>query len=215
LGRLLALLHLEGVAAAARGGDVRVVDREPGLEAVDPVDLGAREVRGRERVDDDRDPVRLDLAVALLGAAVEAERVLEAGAAAALDGETQDLGLARGLLGLELLDLGRRALGEGHDPGVLLGGRHGFIVAASSAVAAALLVTPVAGMVERKRAPLVALCGLVSSRRLGGRRADRVRHRLDPRPVGALYLLRGAGAGHPVLDDRDVVRVRDPAQASY
>src|SRR5215208_8070621 len=36
--RRLALLDLEGVAAAARTGDVRVVDREAGLEAVEEVD---------------------------------------------------------------------------------------------------------------------------------------------------------------------------------
>src|SRR5919204_5222598 len=95
----LALLHLEGVAAAARGGDVRVVDREAALKAVDPVDLGAGQVRGAERVDDDRDAFADELVVALLRAAIEAERVLEAGAAAALNGDAEDRGLARGLLG--------------------------------------------------------------------------------------------------------------------
>ena len=55
--RVFALFHLEGVAAAARAGDVRVVDREPGLQALDPVDLGAGQVGRAERVDDDRDAV--------------------------------------------------------------------------------------------------------------------------------------------------------------
>ena len=43
------------------------------------------EVRRAERVDDDADAVHLDLVVAVLRAAVEAERVLEARAAAALN----------------------------------------------------------------------------------------------------------------------------------
>src|SRR5690348_8964768 len=89
-----ALLHLEGVAAAARAADVRVVDREAGLEAFDPVDLGARQVRGAERVDDHRHAVAGQLVVAVLRAAVEAERVLEPGAPAALDGDAEHLGLA-------------------------------------------------------------------------------------------------------------------------
>src|SRR5690242_14588275 len=76
LGRF-ALLHLEGVAAAARTADVRVVDREAGLQALDPVDLGARQVGRAERVDDHRHTVAGQLVVAVLRAAVEAERVLE------------------------------------------------------------------------------------------------------------------------------------------
>src|SRR6266516_6399203 len=103
---LFALFHLEGVAAPAGAGDVRVVDREAGLEPFDPVDLGPGRVGSAERVDDDRDAVADQLAVALLGAAVEAERVLETGAPAALDGDAQDLGLAFGLVGHQVLDLG-------------------------------------------------------------------------------------------------------------
>src|SRR5438128_6988524 len=77
---------LERVTAAARGDGVRVVDREPGgLDRVDIVDLGPLEVGGAERVDHDRDAVRLELVVALLRAAVESEPVLEARAASALD----------------------------------------------------------------------------------------------------------------------------------
>ena len=57
----------------------------------------------------------LDLVVALLRAAVEAERVLEAGAAAALHREAQHLGLAGRLLGLEGPDLLGSALGERDD----------------------------------------------------------------------------------------------------
>src|SRR5215468_10162539 len=111
LGRF-SLFHLEGVPAAARRGDVRVVDRKAGLEALDPVDLGACQVRRAERVDDDVNTVDVQLIVALGRPAVEAECVLEAGAAAALNGDAQDRSLAFGLLGHQLADLGRRALGE-------------------------------------------------------------------------------------------------------
>src|SRR5213082_4050832 len=86
LGRT-ALLHLEGVAAAAGSGDVRVVDREACLQALDPVDLGAGQVGRAERIDDDRDALARELVVALLRSAVESERVLEARAPAALDGD--------------------------------------------------------------------------------------------------------------------------------
>src|SRR5207253_6336045 len=82
LGRL-ALGHLERVAAAARGDGVRVLDLEPGLlDPLEVVDPGTEEVRRAEGVDDDHDALALELVVALLGAAVEAEAVLEAGAAA-------------------------------------------------------------------------------------------------------------------------------------
>src|SRR5579859_4975200 len=111
----LALGHLEGVAAAAGGGHVRVRDLEAGLlDRLQEVDLGAAQVGRAEGIDDHRDAVGLDLVVALLGAAVEAQRVLEAGAAAALDGDAQNGRLALGLLDRKSLDLGGRALGE-HD----------------------------------------------------------------------------------------------------
>src|SRR5919109_4943213 len=87
------LFHLEGVAAAARGGHVRVVDREAGLEPLDPVDLGAGEIGGTERIDHDRHTLAEELVVAFLRTTVEAERVLEAGTAAALHGDPQDRGL--------------------------------------------------------------------------------------------------------------------------
>ena len=100
----VAFFDLEGVAAAAGRARVRVVDREPGcLDRVDVVDLGALEVRRAERVDDDLDAVRLELEVALDGAAVEAEPVLEARAAAALDRDAQDADVL--FLGDQLLDL--------------------------------------------------------------------------------------------------------------
>ena len=84
-------------ATAGRGG-VRVVDLEPGLlDRLEIVDARAREIRGAEGIDDDRDALALELVVALLGAAVEAEAVLEPGAAAALDRdpENRDVGLRR------------------------------------------------------------------------------------------------------------------------
>src|SRR5205823_3493708 len=108
-----AFFHLEGVAAAAGRGRVRVVDREARrLDRVDPVDLGALQVGGAERVDDDLDAVELELVVAFLRAAVEAEAVLEAGAAAALDRHAEHGRFALGLVGHELLDLDRGALGQ-------------------------------------------------------------------------------------------------------
>ena len=59
------LFHPEGVAAAAGGGGVRVVDREAGrLDRVDVVDLGAFQVGSAGRVDDDLDAMGLDLVVA-------------------------------------------------------------------------------------------------------------------------------------------------------
>src|SRR5213080_215134 len=82
-----AFLHLERVAAATRGGDVRVVDREACLQAFDPIDLGAGQVGRAERIDDNGDALARELVVALLRSAVEAERVLEARAPAALDGD--------------------------------------------------------------------------------------------------------------------------------
>src|SRR5918911_5343894 len=95
----LALCDLEARPAAARGDRVRVLDLEPGLlDRLEVVDDGAAEVRGRKRVDDEAHAVELVLVVALRGAPVEAERVFEAAAAAALDRDAQDLRLAGRLL---------------------------------------------------------------------------------------------------------------------
>src|SRR5215203_6156647 len=86
VGAGLALFDREGVAAAAGCDGVRVLDLEPRLlDRVDEVDGGALQVRRAERVDHEADAVLVALEVALDGAAVEAEAVLEAGAAAALD----------------------------------------------------------------------------------------------------------------------------------
>ena len=72
---------------------------------------------------DNADAVARDLVVTLLRAAVEAERVLEPGAAAALHREAQHLGLSGRLLRHERADLHRRLRGEGDDGGLeLLGG---------------------------------------------------------------------------------------------
>ena len=115
----LALGDLEARAAAARGDDVRVVDLEPGLlQAFEEVDRRALQVRRAERVDDDLDAVELELVVARLCAAVEAERVLEAAAAAALDRDPEHLGLTGRLRRHQVADLRRRALGERDDGGL-------------------------------------------------------------------------------------------------
>src|SRR5215210_1534791 len=133
------VLDLERVAATAPGRGVRVVDREAALEAVDEVDLGALEIGGAERIDDDADAVRLELVVTLHRAAIEAERVLEAGAPAALDGDAQHRGLAFRLLGHQTLDLEGGALGERDDGDGTFGELHCRpIVAARPATAVPL-----------------------------------------------------------------------------
>ena len=64
--------------------------------------------------------------IANLGAAVEAERVLEAAAAAALDRDAQDLGLAGRLLRHDRRHLGGGTLGQGDERRLgLLDGGHG------------------------------------------------------------------------------------------
>src|SRR5262245_30570871 len=106
LGQLLALLHLEGVAAAARGDGVRVVDLEARLlDRIQEVDGRALQVRSGERVDDDRNALERELEVALGGAGVEAEAVLEPRASTTLDRDAQDERVGVGLLRHELLDL--------------------------------------------------------------------------------------------------------------
>ena len=77
-------------------------------------------------------PCDLELVVALLQAAVEAERVLEAGAAATLHGNAKDVRLALWLQQLELLDLRRRRLRQGDEGLCTLDGGHGRMVAAAS-----------------------------------------------------------------------------------
>src|SRR5919198_626840 len=88
-------LDLEGMAAAARRGDVRVGDLEPRfLDRLQEVDLGAAQVRRAERIDHERDALRLDRVVTLLGAPVEPQCILEPRASPALDGDTEYLGLS-------------------------------------------------------------------------------------------------------------------------
>ena len=88
--RPLVALGLEARAAAAGRDGVGVVDREAlAHEAVDEVDLGAAQVRQAEAIDDDLDAVLVDDLVARLGLAVEAERVLQTRASAALHRDPQ------------------------------------------------------------------------------------------------------------------------------
>src|SRR5581483_6902190 len=83
------------------------------------VDLRAHEIRRAERIDDDGDALALERVVALLGAAVEAEAVLEARAAAALDRDAQHRDVLLG--GHEVADLRRRRRRQRDDaPGALL-----------------------------------------------------------------------------------------------
>src|SRR5579862_3072497 len=104
--RRRALGRLEAVTAAAGPGGVRVVDLEPRLlDRLQIVDLRALQVRRAERVDDHAHAVRFGLEVALARAAIEAQRVFEAAAAAATNRNPQDLGLAGRLLRHQALDL--------------------------------------------------------------------------------------------------------------
>src|SRR5262249_42976778 len=135
-GRCLTVFHLEAVAATARRADVRIVDLEPGLlEALEEVDRRALEIRRAERVDDDAAAVELELVVAGRRAAVEAEGVLEAAAAAALDRDAEHLRLAGRLLRHQRGDLRRGAGGESDDGGVsLLDRGHALSVATAPAM---------------------------------------------------------------------------------
>src|SRR5438105_9032741 len=111
--RFVAVGDLEAVTTPARAGGVRVVDLEARfLQRLDEVDRGALEVLDARRIDDDADAVELRLAVSFGSAAVEAERVLEAAAAAAADRDAQHLGLAGRLLRHQRLHLAGCALGE-------------------------------------------------------------------------------------------------------
>src|SRR5438445_13638427 len=102
--RRFALGDLDRVAAATRRNRVRIVDREPGgLDGIDVVDLRTLEIRRAEWVDDDGDPVLLELEVALGCGAVEAEPVLEARATTALNRDAQHTDIR--FLGHQLLDL--------------------------------------------------------------------------------------------------------------
>src|SRR6185437_5155613 len=106
LGRF-ALGHLERMAAAARGDGVRVLDLEPRLlDRLEVVDLRTHQVGRAEGIHDDLDALALELVIPLLGAAVEAEPVLEAGAATALDRDSQHRDVL--LRGHEAADLHRR-----------------------------------------------------------------------------------------------------------
>src|SRR4029450_373715 len=109
---ILALGNLERVATAAGGDHVRIVDREATLETLHEVDLRALEVRSAVWIDDDPHALNVKLVVTLERALIEAERVLETRAAAALDGDAQHRRFALGLLGHQLSDLGRGSLGE-------------------------------------------------------------------------------------------------------
>ena len=113
LSRRGVLFHLERGPAAAGGDDVRVVDLEArALQAFHVVDLGAEDELHADLVDDHRDAVDLEDVVVVLDA-IEGERVLEARAAAAADGDAKRLALGV-LLGAEqLADLAGRLLGEG------------------------------------------------------------------------------------------------------
>src|SRR3954471_23225366 len=102
----------ERVAAGAAAPGVRVVDGEALLlDRVGEVDGGAAQIRGAHAIDDDRDAVRRQLEVTVEAALVEEELVLQAGAAAGLDGDAQTEVVAALLL-QQGADLDRGRFGE-------------------------------------------------------------------------------------------------------
>ncbi len=99
-------------AAAAGGGGVRVLDDELGaFEAILVVDLGAHQILQAHGVDQQGDAVFYHLRVVFVHRFVEREAVLKAGATAALHEHAQ-LQVIVAFLVDQLLDLGRRAVGE-------------------------------------------------------------------------------------------------------
>ena len=158
----------------------------------------AREIRGAERVDDDLHGLALELEVALLGAAVEAEAVLETGAAAALDRDPEHRDV--GLLGHTAREIFAAAAGVSGDSRALSefpSGPHptnAWLVVTPSPERLDF-VTPVAHIFPGVRVPLVARS-----------RPDNVSPFLG-RSVDWLPLpdLRVPGIGNSGIDDRHVV----------
>ena len=103
--------------------------------------------------------------ITVLRAAVEAERVLEAGASAALNGDAENLGLSRWLLGHEVAHFRGRALGERDDRDWAFGDLQGRPIVAARPGAAVPrrrdagqdFVTPDSRFVERFLALIVHL----------------------------------------------------------
>src|ERR1700761_1751158 len=103
---------VEGVAAGAGAGRVRVVDREALLlDGVHEVDRGAHQVRRRHLIGHHAHAAELLDDVAVERALVEVELVLQARAAARLHGHPQPQVIAT-LLGEQRADLARGTFGE-------------------------------------------------------------------------------------------------------
>jgi hypothetical protein len=107
------LFDLKRRSATAGRNHVRVIDLEASaLQPFDVVDLGAEDELHADFVDDDGDAVDLEDVVLVLGL-VEGERVLEAGATAAADGDAKRLLGTLGLPAKQLADLLGGLVGEG------------------------------------------------------------------------------------------------------
>src|SRR2546429_2136204 len=118
---------VEGVAAGAGPGGVRVVDGEALLlDRVDEVDGGALHIGGAHPVDGHPQPVEVAEQVAIERALVEEQLVTQAGAATGLDGDAQ-VHVVAALLVEQRLGLGLGVVREldamGGDLGLLCGGR--------------------------------------------------------------------------------------------
>src|SRR5919112_566059 len=103
---------VERVAAGAGAARVRVVDREALLlDAVDEVDNGTLQVRGRHPVDADLQAAEVAEQVAVELAIVEEQLVAQAGAATGLNGDAQ-VHVVAALLVEQRLGLERGGVGE-------------------------------------------------------------------------------------------------------
>jgi hypothetical protein len=106
------LFDLEGRPASAGRNDVRIIDLEARpLQPFDVVDLRAEDELHADFVDDDGDAIDLEDVIVVLGT-VEGERVLEAGATAAANGDAQRLALGVVLTAQQLADLPGRLVGK-------------------------------------------------------------------------------------------------------
>src|SRR6201996_73667 len=114
IGALRPAVSVEGVAAGAGAGRVRVVDREALLlDGVHEVDRGPHEVRRGHLIGHHADAAELLDDVAVERALVEVELVAQARATTRLHGHPQPQ-VVPALLGEQRANLGRGALGEGN-----------------------------------------------------------------------------------------------------
>src|SRR5262249_41184133 len=119
----LPVLDREAGAAAAGGGDVRIVELELRADqVVDEIEFGALHEAERDRIDHDARAVALDQEIVGRPLAHEVEAVLKPGAAAALDAYAKQR--RRRLAPKQLGDAACRALADGDGRFAHLGCSH-------------------------------------------------------------------------------------------